>query len=120
MSTLGDSSLLKPKTHMQSIPSMDMIVIEDYYHMTTMGENVNWMNLAHLLSMFSLNLRPYCTSVFSSMFLIAFLKIYALEKNNTSPLCILCTIRCQKEKSLLTLTLVVHGINIRVHLGKNL
>ena len=47
------------KTHMQSIPSMDMIVIEDYYHMTTMDENVNWMNLAHLLSMFSLNMRPF-------------------------------------------------------------
>jgi hypothetical protein len=34
---------------------MDKIVIEDYYHMTTMDENVNWMKLAHLLSNYSLN-----------------------------------------------------------------
>ena len=32
-----------------------MVVIEDYYHMTTMTENVNWMKLTHLLLIFSLN-----------------------------------------------------------------
>ena len=30
-----------------------MIVIEDYDRMTTMDESVNWMEVAHLLSIFS-------------------------------------------------------------------
>ena len=32
-----------------------MIVIEDYYHMTTIIENVNSMKLTHLLLIFPLN-----------------------------------------------------------------
>ena len=36
---------------------MDMVVIEDYLHiMTILGENVNWVKLAHLLLKFSWNL----------------------------------------------------------------
>ena len=33
-------------------------VIGDYYHMTTMDENVKWMKLAHLLSFFLSTLGP--------------------------------------------------------------
>ena len=36
---------------------MDRVVIEDYYHMTTIDENINWMKLIHLSSIFSLDLR---------------------------------------------------------------
>ena len=50
---------------MQTPRRMNEVVIEDYYHMTTIDENVNWMELAHLLSSFSLNPRvPFCTSIF--------------------------------------------------------
>ena len=60
--------------------------------MTTMDENMNWMKLTHLLSNFSLNLRaPFCTSTFTPRLIIAF-STYTLEKNNTSPLSILCTL----------------------------
>ena len=34
-----------------------MVVIEDYYHMTTIDENMNWMKITHLFSNNSLNLR---------------------------------------------------------------
>ena len=34
---------------------MDKVVIEEYYHMTTMDENVNWIELAHFLSKNILN-----------------------------------------------------------------
>ena len=40
---------------MQTQTRMDKVVIEGYYQMTTMDENVNWMKLTHLLSTFSLN-----------------------------------------------------------------
>jgi hypothetical protein len=44
-----------------------MVVIEDYDHMTIMDENVNWMKLTNLLSLFSLNLRAlFYTSTFTS------------------------------------------------------
>ena len=60
---------------------MDKVVIEDYYHMTTMDVNVNWMELTYLLSKFSLNPRaPFCTSTFTSTFSIAFLIIHNLRK----------------------------------------
>ena len=35
---------------------MDIIVIEDYYYMMIMDEVVNWMKLAHVLSVSSLHL----------------------------------------------------------------
>jgi hypothetical protein len=40
---------------MQTLLGMDMAVIEDYYHMTIMDENMNWMKLTYLLSNFTLN-----------------------------------------------------------------
>ena len=42
---------------MEILTRMDKIVIVDYYHMTTMNENVNCMKLIYLLSTFSLNLK---------------------------------------------------------------
>ena len=41
---------------MQTLTRTRMVVIKE--HMTTMDENVNWMKLTHVLSMFSLNLGP--------------------------------------------------------------
>ena len=41
---------VKPRTQMQTPIRMDKVVIKDYYHMTTMDENVNWMELTHMLS----------------------------------------------------------------------
>jgi hypothetical protein len=62
-----------------------MIVIEDYYHMMTMDENVNIMKLTHLISKKPLNLRaPFCTSTFTLEYLIAFLIIHT--KENTTPI----------------------------------
>ena len=63
---------------MQTLTRMDKVVIEHFYHMTTMDENMNWMELTHLLSKKILNLR-------------ALLYIYIhTRENNASPLCILC------------------------------
>ena len=54
MSAPRASNLQKPRTQMQIQTRMDMVHIEDYYHMTTMNENVNRMKLTHLLSKFLL------------------------------------------------------------------
>jgi hypothetical protein len=53
---------------------MNKVVIGHYYYMTIMDENVNWMKLTHLLSMFSPNLE----ATFTSRFLIASLKVHAI------------------------------------------
>ena len=91
---------------MQTPTRMDNVVIKDYYHMITMNENVNWMELTHMLLSFPLNPKArFCTSTFTSTFLIAFFYMYKLEKNNTSPLCIICMLMPQ-ILPLLTLTLV--------------
>ena len=44
------SSLLKPRTQIQTLTRRHMVVIEDYDHMKTIIENVTWMKLTHLLS----------------------------------------------------------------------
>lgn len=36
---------------------MNKVVVEDYYHMTIVNENMNWMKSTHLLSSISLNLK---------------------------------------------------------------
>lgn len=42
---------------------MDMVVVEDYYLMTSMDGNINKMKLTHVLSNFPLTLRaPFSTS----------------------------------------------------------
>ena len=38
---------------MQTPIRMDKVVIEDYYHLTTMDENMNWIELTNLLCQFS-------------------------------------------------------------------
>ena len=45
-------NLEKLRTQMQALSRMGMVVIEDYYHVTIMDENVNWMKLTHLMSVF--------------------------------------------------------------------
>ena len=67
---------------MQALTILDKVVIEDYYHMTIMiNEIVYWMKLAHLLSSFSQNFRvPFCTSTFNSKLSIAFLDVHTRKK----------------------------------------
>ena len=55
----------KPSIQMQPLTRMNKVVIEDYYDMTTMNENVNWTKLTHVLSNFSPNLgAPFCVFIF--------------------------------------------------------
>ena len=54
---------------MQTPTRMDKVVIEDYYHMTTMDENMNWMELTHSLPIFPQTPISLCTSTFTSTFL---------------------------------------------------
>ena len=64
---------------------MDKVVIDAYYHMTPMDENVNWMKLTTMLSNFSLNPRvTCCTSNLISTFLIAFQNVHNKEKQDLS------------------------------------
>jgi hypothetical protein len=41
---------------MKTLARTNMLVIEDYDHMTIMDENMIWMKLTHLFSTLSLNL----------------------------------------------------------------
>ena len=43
---------------MQTLIRMDMIVIEDNYHMTRMNENMNWMKLKHLVKFIMRSCKP--------------------------------------------------------------
>ena len=43
MSTPWASNLWEPRAQMQTPTRMDKVAIEDYYHMTTLNEDVNWM-----------------------------------------------------------------------------
>ena len=64
--------------------------------MTTMDENVNWLELKHLLSLFSFNHEAHFgTSTFTSTIFNSLFQMYTLENNNTSPLCILCMLMPQ-------------------------
>ena len=67
---------------MQTPTRMDKVVIKDYYHMIKkMNENVNWMEVAHLLSKSYLNRRaPFCACTFTSTFLIAYLNVHIRVK----------------------------------------
>jgi hypothetical protein len=59
--------LVKPRTQMQTPIRMDKVVtIMDYNHMTAMNEDVTWMELTHMLSKCSLNIRgPFCIFSFT-------------------------------------------------------
>jgi hypothetical protein len=66
---------------MQTLTRMDKEVIEAYYHLTKMDENLNRMEPTYLLSIFPLNpTGPFCTSTFTSTFLIAFLNVHTRKK----------------------------------------
>ena len=66
---------------MQTLTRTDLVAIEDYDHMTIMDENMKWMKLTHLLSVFPLNLRgPSCTCTFHFKTLIALLGVHMREK----------------------------------------
>jgi hypothetical protein len=63
------------KTQMHAQTRIDRVGIKDYYKMTLINENMYWMKPTHLLSSFSQNVRvPFCTSTFTSKFLITFSK----------------------------------------------
>ena len=66
---------------MQTFIRMNMVVIEGYYHRSTMDENINWMKLTHPLSNFPRNLRAfYCTSNLNFKILNTFLNVHTREK----------------------------------------
>ena len=66
---------------METLTRMNKVVIEDYYHMTKMDENILWMKLIYLFLIFSLNLSSpllYIDLCFKN--LIAVLNIHPREK----------------------------------------
>jgi hypothetical protein len=65
---------------MQTLTRIDRVDIEDYYHMTLVDKNVNWMKLTHLLLRLSLNIAQFCISTFTLDLLIAFLDIHIRDK----------------------------------------
>ena len=83
---------------------MDKVFIEHFYHMTAMDENLNWVELTHLLSLFSLNLRAFLYIYIKVLNSLSSINV-TLEKSNASPLCILCMLM-DKIIPHLTLTLV--------------
>lgn len=78
---------------MQSLTRLDMVVIEDYYHMTTMNDNVSWMKLAHLLSIIPLTLVvPFVhLHEYPTKLLISFLNVHTREEPYISLMCIVYT-----------------------------
>ena len=92
MSAPRISKLLKLNAQMKNLTRLDRVVIRDYYHMTTMDENMNWMKPTHLLAISSLNLRRPLLYMyfFFSKFLIAVSNIHTRENN--MPLIILCMV----------------------------
>jgi hypothetical protein len=58
-------NLWKPRTKLQTLTTMDIVIIEDYYHMTTIDEYACWMKWTHLLWKFPLHLRA---SIYISTF----------------------------------------------------
>ena len=81
-----------PRSQTQTLTRMDKVVIGDYYLMATMDGIINWMKLAHLLSIFSLNLTTlFCTTAFTSKIQSTFLNVNTREEA-ISLLTILCTL----------------------------
>ena len=51
---------------MQTLTRTNMVVFKDYDHMTIMNEDMKWMKLTHLISIFSLNvMAPFSTFSFT-------------------------------------------------------
>jgi hypothetical protein len=86
---------------------MNKVVIEDFYHMTTMDENMNWMKLTHSLSK-KLS-KPYGPLLYIYLYFKILNRlskyIYNRKEKMTSPLCILCMLMPQII-TLSTITLV--------------
>ena len=59
---------------------MNKVVIKDYNHMTTMDENMNWMKVTHVLSNFSLNLRPPFVNLHLLQIYSSLSTVYTREK----------------------------------------
>ena len=77
-------------SQMWTLTRINKGVIGDYYHVTVMNENVNWMKLTHLQSNNSLNCRVcFCTSTFTSKKFIAILDVYIREQSIPHP-CLYC------------------------------
>jgi hypothetical protein len=65
---------------MQTLTTMDKVVVDECYHMTTMDE-VNWIKITHLLPICSLNLRtPPFVHLSLLQILVAFLDAQTKEK----------------------------------------
>ena len=66
---------------MQTPTRMNKVGTEDYYNLTPMDGNLNWVGLTYLLSKFSLNpTAPFCTSTFTLTFLIASLNVHTRKQ----------------------------------------
>ena len=75
------ASWVKPILQMRSLTIMDMVVIVDYYQVTTIDENMNWMKLTRLLSIsFSKPQGPLLYIYLTSKSLITILNVYTREK----------------------------------------
>ena len=74
-----------PRSQTQTLTRMDKVVIGDYYLMATMDGIINWMKLAHLLSIFSLNLTTlFCTTAFTSKIQSSLFKCKHKRRSNIS------------------------------------
>ena len=86
MST-SKASWVKSKTQMQTSTRMDKVVIEHYYHMTTINENVHWIRLPHVLSRFSSKLQgPFlqiylCFKILNKLFKCTHSLMYTMYAN---------------------------------------
>jgi hypothetical protein len=67
---------------MQTLTRMNEVIIEDYYHMTTMDQNANWMKKTRLSSKKNyLYLRgPFSTLIFTSKFLTTSLNVHTRRR----------------------------------------
>jgi hypothetical protein len=66
MSAPRASNLQVPRTLLQTLTRMDIVVNEDYYHMTTMDENVNYMKTSTSIVKFSS--KPYALLLYNYLY----------------------------------------------------
>ena len=65
---------------MQTLTRTNKVVVEDFYHLTTMNESVNRMKLTHLLLTF------FFKSFGSLLYIYIYICVRTLLKQNTIPL----------------------------------
>ena len=81
----------KPRTQMQTLTRMNMLVIRDAHHLITKDENIKWMKLTNFFWQISINLKaPFCTNIFTSKFLITILNVQSRGKQYLSLLYTMC------------------------------